>query len=85
MSTETKYTVAIKTNEEHKGKKCTEMLNCSMQSYIEDKVLEVLTAINFGLDINDDEISIELGIDNEQELRDNVNIIDYKTKFGHGW
>jgi len=60
MSTETKYTIAIKTNEEHKGKKCAEMVNCSMQSYIEDKVLEVLTAINFGLDINDDEISIEL-------------------------
>ena len=85
MSTETKYIVAIKTNEEHKGKKCSEMLNCSIVGYIEDKVLEVLTAINFGLDINDDEISIELGIDNEQELRKNVTIIDYKTKFGHGW
>ena len=81
MSTETKYIVAIKTNEEHEGKKCGEMLNCSIMAYIEDKVLEILT----GLDINGDEISIELGIDNEQELRDNVNIIDYKTKFGHGW
>ena len=81
MSTETKYTIAIKTNEEHKGKKCAEMLNCSMQSYIEDKVLEVLT----GLDINGDEISIELGIDNEQELRDNITI-DYKTPhYEHGW
>jgi len=81
MSTETKYIVAIKTNEEHEGKKCGEMLNCSIMAYIEDKVLEILT----GLDINGDEISIELGIDNEQELRDNITI-DYKTPhYEHGW
>ena len=81
MSTETKYIVAIKTNEEHEGKKCGEMLNCSIMAYIEDKVLEILT----GLDINGDEISIELGIDNEQELRATITI-DYKTPhYEHGW